>query len=293
MIRALWIARTGLDAQQTQLDVISNNLANVATNGFKRSRAVFEDLLYQNLRQPGAQSTQQTTIPSGLQIGTGARPIATERIHTQGNLTQTGNALDVAIQGEGFFQILTPDGTTAYTRDGAFQKDANGQIVTSSGYPLQPAITIPANALSVTIGKDGVVSVTLPNQAAAAQIGNIQLASFVNPDAQRSTAIIQIAGDKPKRVGVGDEINSSTRLHAVHKDHVVLDRGGREESLHFPAIRQPSLMSSTYNPQEPTALQLEQLQDEDVQALQERIQTLQQRMEGEGDMPQPDAPEAE
>lgn len=119
------------------------------------------------------------------------------------------------------------------------------------------------------------------------------LASFVNPDAQRSTAIIQIAGDKPKRVGVGDEINSSTRLHAVHKDHVVLDRGGREESLHFPAIRQPSLMSSTYNPQEPTALQLEQLQDEDVQALQERIQTLQQRMEGEGDMPQPDAPEAE
>lgn len=119
------------------------------------------------------------------------------------------------------------------------------------------------------------------------------LASFVNPDAQRSTAIIQIAGDKPKRVGVGDEINSSTRLHAVHKDHVVLDRGGREESLHFPAIRQPSLMSSTYNPQEPTALQLEQLQDEDVQALQERIQTLQQRMEGEGDMPQPDTPEAE
>ncbi len=123
MIRSLWIARTGLDAQQTQLDVISNNLANVSTNGFKRSRAVFEDLLYQNLRQPGAQSTQQTTIPSGLQIGTGVRPIATERIHTQGNLTQTGNALDVAIQGDGFFQILLPDGTTAYTRDGAFQKD--------------------------------------------------------------------------------------------------------------------------------------------------------------------------
>ena len=113
MIRSLWIARTGLEAQQTQLDVISNNLANVSTNGFKRARAVFEDLLYQNLRQPGAQSTQQTTIPSGLQIGTGVRPIATERIHTQGNLTQTGNALDVAIQGEGFFQILTPDGTTA------------------------------------------------------------------------------------------------------------------------------------------------------------------------------------
>ena len=186
MIRSLWIARTGLEAQQTQLDVISNNLANVSTNGFKRARAVFEDLLYQNLRQPGAQSTQQTTIPSGLQIGTGVRPIATERIHTQGNLTQTGNALDVAIQGEGFFQILTPDGTTAYTRDGAFQKDANGQIVTSSGYPLQPAITIPANALSVTIGKDGVVSVTLPNQTAPSQIGNIQLAGFVNPGGLQS-----------------------------------------------------------------------------------------------------------
>ncbi|HNH14866.1 flagellar basal-body rod protein FlgG, partial [Zoogloea sp.] len=179
-------ARTGLDAQQTQLDVISNNLANVSTNGYKRARGVFEDLLYQTLRQPGAQSTQQTTIPSGLQIGTGVRPVATERIHTQGNLNQTGNSLDVAIQGSGFFQILLPDGTTAYTRDGAFQKDANGQIVTSSGYPLQPAITIPSNALSLTIGKDGVVTVTLPNQTAPAQIGNIQVATFVNPGGLQS-----------------------------------------------------------------------------------------------------------
>ena len=186
MIRSLWIARTGLDAQQTQLDVISNNLANVSTNGYKRARGVFEDLLYQTLRQPGAQSTQQTTIPSGLQIGTGVRPVATERIHTQGNLNQTGNSLDVAIQGSGFFQILLPDGTTAYTCDGAFQKDANGQIVTSSGYPLQPAITIPSNALSLTIGKDGVVTVTLPNQTAPAQIGNIQVATFVNPGGLQS-----------------------------------------------------------------------------------------------------------
>ena len=186
MIRSLWIARTGLDAQQTQLDVISNNLANVSTNGYKRARGVFEDLLYQTLRQPGAQSTQQTTIPSGLQIGTGVRPVATERIHSQGNLNQTGNSLDVAIQGSGFFQILLPDGTTAYTRDGAFQKDANGQIVTSSGYPLQPAITIPSNALSLTIGKDGVVTVTLPNQTAPAQIGNIQVATFVNPGGLQS-----------------------------------------------------------------------------------------------------------
>ncbi|MBL8471682.1 MAG: flagellar basal-body rod protein FlgG [Rhodocyclaceae bacterium] len=180
MLRSLWIAKTGMDAQQTNLDVISNNLANVSTNGFKRSRAVFEDLLYQTLRQPGAQSSQQTTIPSGLQIGTGARPISTERIHAQGNMTQTGNPLDVAINGDGFFQITMPDGTLAYTRDGAFQKDAQGVIVTSSGYTLSPAITVPQNALSVTIGRDGVVNVLLPGQAAPTQIGAIQLATFVN-----------------------------------------------------------------------------------------------------------------
>mgnify|MGYP001286528836 CR=1 FL=1 len=186
MIRSLWIAKTGLDAQQTQLDVITNNLSNVSTSGFKRARAVFEDLLYQTLRQPGAQSSQQTTIPSGLQLGTGARPVATERIHTQGNLTQTGNALDVAIQGGGFFQILLPDGTTAYTRDGAFQKDAQGQIVTSSGYPLQPAITIPANAQSVTIAKDGTVTVLQAGSSAPTQVGTIQLAGFVNPGGLQS-----------------------------------------------------------------------------------------------------------
>jgi flagellar basal-body rod protein FlgG len=180
MIRSLWIAKTGLDAQQTQLDVISNNLANVSTNGFKRARAVFEDLLYQTMRQPGAQSSQSTSIPSGLQIGTGVRPRATERIHTQGNLTQTGNALDVAIQGQGFFQVLLPDGTTAYTRDGSFQKDAQGQIVTSSGYALQPAITIPANAQSLTIGRDGTVSAQLAGSASPTQIGTIQLTTFVN-----------------------------------------------------------------------------------------------------------------
>src|ERR1043165_4326393 len=137
MIRSLWIAKTGLDAQQTQLDVISNNLANVSTSGFKRSRAVFEDLLYQTARQPGAQSSQQTQLPSGLQVGTGVRPVTTERIHTQGNLQQTGNSLDLAINGAGFFQIQLPDGTTAYTRDGSFQLDAQGQLVTASGYALQ------------------------------------------------------------------------------------------------------------------------------------------------------------
>ncbi|MBZ0126996.1 MAG: flagellar basal-body rod protein FlgG [Rhodocyclaceae bacterium] len=180
MIRSLWIAKTGLDAQQTQLDVTSNNLANVSTNGFKRARAVFEDLLYQTLRQPGASSSAQTQIPSGLQIGTGVRPVATERIFTQGNLTQTGNSLDLAIQGEGFFQIQLPDGTVGYTRDGAFQKDSQGQIVTANGYPLSPAITIPSNALSISIGTDGVVTVLQSGSPTPVQVGQIQLASFVN-----------------------------------------------------------------------------------------------------------------
>ncbi len=180
MIRSLWIARTGLDAQQTQLDVISNNLANVSTNGFKRARAVFEDLLYQNMRQPGAQTSQQTQVPTALQLGTGVRPVATARVFTQGNLQKTDNALDVAINGNGFFQVQLPDGTTGYTRDGSFQKDNQGQIVTSEGYPLQPAITIPADALSVSIGGDGTITVTQPGAAAPTELGAIQLASFVN-----------------------------------------------------------------------------------------------------------------
>lgn len=180
MIRSLWIARTGLDAQQTQMDVIANNLANVSTNGFKRARAVFEDLLYQTMRQPGAQSSQSTQIPSGLQLGTGTRPVSTARIHTQGAVQQTGNDLDVAIDGAGFFQIQLPDGTTAYTRDGSFQKDSQGQVVSSSGYPVSPSITIPSNALSVTISKDGVVSVTQQGAAAPVQVGTLQVATFVN-----------------------------------------------------------------------------------------------------------------
>lgn len=180
MMRSLWIAKTGLDAQQLNLDVISNNLANVSTNGFKRSRAVFEDLLYQTMRQPGAQSTQTTQVPSGLTLGTGARPISTERIYTQGSLQKTENPLDMAINGPGFFQIQMPDGTLAYTRDGAFQKDNTGQIVTSSGYPLSPAITIPQNATSLSISRDGVVSVTLPGATAPTQLGTVQLATFIN-----------------------------------------------------------------------------------------------------------------
>ena len=181
MIRSLFIAKTGLEAQQTNLDVITNNLSNVSTNGFKRSRAVFEDLLYQNVRQPGAQSSQQTNLPSGMQIGTGVRTVATERIHTQGNPQHTGNSKDVMINGAGYFQVLLPDGTTAYTRDGSFQSDQNGQLVTSSGYVVQPAITVPANATSLTVARDGTVSVTLAGTTAPSQIGTIQVATFVNP----------------------------------------------------------------------------------------------------------------
>lgn len=181
MIRSLWTAKTGLDAQQTQMDVITNNLANVSTTGFKRSRAVFEDLLYQTVRQPGAQSSQQTQLPSGLQIGVGVRPVATERIFTQGNLQQTGNNKDVAINGQGFFQVLMPDGTTGYTRDGSFQVDSQGQMVTSSGFVIQPAITIPSNAQSITVARDGTVSVTQPGSTAPVQVGSMQLATFINP----------------------------------------------------------------------------------------------------------------
>ncbi len=180
MIRSLWIAKTGLDAQQTNMDVISNNLANVSTNGFKRSRAVFEDLIYQTLRQPGTQSSEQDTLPSGLQIGTGVRPVTTERLHAQGNLSKTDNAKDIAINGQGYFQVLLPDGSSAYTRDGSFQVDQNGQLVNNAGFQVQPGITIPANALSITISRDGVVSVTQPGQTRAAQVGQLTLNTFVN-----------------------------------------------------------------------------------------------------------------
>lgn len=181
MMKSLWISKTGMDAQQTQLDVISNNLANVGTTGFKRARVAFEDLLYQNVRQAGANSSQQTQLPTGLQIGTGVRSVATPRMFTQGNMQQTGNSLDLAVNGQGFFQITMPDGTTAYTRDGTFHVDVNGGVVNSNGFALNPAITIPANAQSITVGQDGTVSVTVPGQAAPQTVGSIQLANFTNP----------------------------------------------------------------------------------------------------------------
>ena len=181
MIRSLWISKTGMDAQQTQMDVTANNLANVSTTGFKKSRAVFEDLLYQTIRQPGAQSSQQTQLPSGLQIGTGVKPVATERLFTQGNLQQSSNPLDVAINGNGFFQVQMPDGTAAYTRDGAFQVNAQGQLVTASGFPVQPAITIPQNTLSISVSRDGIVNVSRAGQTGLTQVGQIQLTGFMNP----------------------------------------------------------------------------------------------------------------
>ncbi len=187
MIRSLWIAKTGLESQQTNMDVISNNLANVNTSGFKRSRAVFEDLMYQTIRQPGAQVGAANQLPSGLQVGTGVRTVATERIHTQGNLKETGNQLDVAIQGRGFLQVEMPDGTFAYTRDGSMQVDQNGQLVTAGGYPVQPPINIPDNALTVTIARDGTVSVTQPGATGTnVQIGQLQLSTFINPTGLQS-----------------------------------------------------------------------------------------------------------
>ena len=180
MIRSLWISKTGLDAQQMAIDVVANNLANVSTNGFKRSRPVFEDLLYQTLRQPGAKSSQLSDIPSGLQLGTGVRPVSTERIFTQGNLVQTGNGLDLAINGNGFFQIQLPDGTTGYSRDGSLQLNSQGQIVTSSGYIVSPGITIPSGSLTITISRDGIVSAQASGTTAPTQVGQLQLANFVN-----------------------------------------------------------------------------------------------------------------
>lgn len=177
---ALWIAKTGLDAQQTRMAVTSNNLANVGTTGFKRGRAQFEDLLYQTVRQPGGATSQQTDSPTGLMLGTGVRTVATAKEFTQGSLQQTGNSLDVAVNGRGFLKVLLPDGTAAYTRDGALKTNAQGELVTAQGYPLQPGISIPDGTQSVTIGTDGVITAQLAGQASPVQIGTLTLTDFVN-----------------------------------------------------------------------------------------------------------------
>jgi flagellar basal-body rod protein FlgG len=201
---ALWAAKTGLDAQQTRMAVTANNLANVSTTGFKKGRAVFEDLLYQNVRQVGAAGTQDTQLPSGLSLGTGARVVATEKLHTQGNMQVTGNSPDMAINGRGFFQVLLPDGTTGYTRDGSFQVNAQGEMVTSAGYTVQPSITIPDGAQSVTVGTDGVVSVQLAGQAAPTQVGSLQLVDFINTaglQPRGENLLVESAASGPAQTG--------------------------------------------------------------------------------------------
>lgn len=201
---ALWAAKTGLDAEQTQMSITANNLANVNTTGFKRSRAIFEDLLYQNRSQVGADTSQTTLSPSGLNVGTGVRVVATEKNYAQGSINKTGNALDVAIQGQGFIQVLQPNGQIAYTRDGSLQLNAQGQLVTASGYQVQPAITIPSGAQSVTIAADGTVSVQLAGQSTPTTVGTLQLANFINPAGlqdQGGNLAVQTAASGPPTIG--------------------------------------------------------------------------------------------
>jgi flagellar basal-body rod protein FlgG len=204
MMRSLWIAKTGMEAQQTQLDHISNNLANVSTFGYKRSHAQFEDLIYQNLRQSGAPQTEGTNLPTGLQVGLGVRPVSSSRTFSQGALQQSENTLDMAVVGNGFFQIQRPDGTTAYTRDGAFKLDANGLIVNNNGETLLPGVTVPPNARSVTIGQDGTVSAVVSGTAAPQTLGQLQLATFINPnglDPQGQNLFIETASSGAPQVG--------------------------------------------------------------------------------------------
>jgi len=201
---ALWTAKTGLDAQNTQMSVIANNLANANTTGYKASRAAFQDLLYQNVQQVGAQSTQNTQYSTGLSLGTGVRIAQTEKNYTQGSVLQTGGTLDLSVNGEGFFQITMPDGTLAYTRDGSFSMDSSGNVVTASGYPLSPAITIPITAQSVTIGNDGTVSITTAGSAKSTTLGQIQLANFINVEGLQPTGnnlLIESASSGAPQVG--------------------------------------------------------------------------------------------
>jgi flagellar basal-body rod protein FlgG len=182
MNSALWISKTGLEAQTKDIAVISNNLANASTVGFKKSRAVFEDLLYQNISQPGGRSGQDTEMPSGLMLGAGTKVVATQMMHTQGDMLTTDNALDLMIQGEGFFEILLPDGNSAYSRNGQFTMDEEGNFVTpGAGYLLQPQITVPENALSIIVSQDGEVSGTLPGEAEPAVVGQLNVTNFINP----------------------------------------------------------------------------------------------------------------
>jgi flagellar basal-body rod protein FlgG len=186
MIKALFTAATGMQAQEMNINVIANNMANVNTTGFKKSRAEFQDLMYQTLVEPGSSTSESTSTPSGIQVGLGVKPAATKKVFTQGDLTSTGNQLDMAIEGDGFFQVNMPDGTSAYTRSGAFQLDENGQFVTADGFVLQPPITVPADALSISVGQDGIVSILQPGSPTPTEAGQIQLTRFQNPGGLKS-----------------------------------------------------------------------------------------------------------
>ena len=215
MIRALYTAATGMQAQQLNIDVIANNLANVNTAGFKKSRADFQDLLYQTIRAPGAPTTNNTQSPTGIQVGLGARPTAIQRINVQGDYNQTGNALDVAIEGNGFFQVTLPDGTLAFTRAGAFKLDNQSRLVTSDGIPVEPAISSPDGSENITIGQDGVVSAVLPGQSTATQVGQMQTARFTNPAGLRSVGknlLQETDSSGPPQLGTPGQENRGTIL---------------------------------------------------------------------------------
>jgi len=257
-MRALWTAASGMQAQQLTLDVISNNLANVQTTGFKRSRMDFQDLIYDNLQSPGAASAQGQEIPTGLQLGHGTRAIATQRLFMTGDLQQTGNTLDLAIEGDGFFQIQQPSGELAYSRAGAFKKDGQGRVVTSEGFALQPEITIPQNALSVTVGVDGTVSVTLPGQQQAQQVGTLQLVRFVNPAGLQSLGRnlflpTQASGDAspgtPGQDGLGTLLQGFIEASNVNvvEEMVGLITSQRAYEINSRAIRTADDMMQTAN----------------------------------------------
>ena len=215
MIRALYTAATGMEAQQLNIDVIANNLANVNTAGFKKSRADFQDLLYQTMRAPGAPSTTNTQSPTGIQVGLGARPTAVQRINVQGDYNQTGNALDLAIEGTGFFQVTLPDGTEAFTRAGSFKIDSQNRLVNSDGIPLEPTISIPDGSEDVTVGQDGVVSAMLPGQSTATQVGQIQTARFANPAGLRALGknlLQETDTSGPPQLGIPGQENRGTLL---------------------------------------------------------------------------------
>lgn len=257
-MRALWTAATGMHAQQLTLDVIANNLANVQTAGFKRSRVDFQDLVYETVQVPGASSAQGTEIPSGFQVGHGSRAVSTQRLFMKGDLQQTGNPLDLAIEGDGFFQIIQANGEVAYTRAGTFKKDSQGRMVSTEGFALQPEITIPQDALSVTVGVDGTVSVTQPGVLQPQEVGTIELVRFINPAGMQSLGRnlfipTQASGDpipgNPGRDGLGTLLQGFVEMSNVNvvEEMVSLIVSQRAYEINSRAIRTADEMMQTAN----------------------------------------------